>query len=146
MREFRSRLRRAVKPVLESPEAKSGRDELRARWVRWEALPYPKAQHPPGSDEGEVAGVDLALTDGDVAAVFHEYFTSGTIREFEGIKASAAEDLQRAVPSLDGPAKIYFGEALAILEAIIARSEDAIGSVPIGDPAGSPQVTLRDAD
>ena len=103
-------------------------DELIARWVRWEALPYPKAQHPPGSDEGEVAEVDLALLDGDVAAIFHEYFTSGTNTEFEGMKQPAAEDLRRALPSLDGLARTYYGEALAILEAIIGRSEGENGS------------------
>jgi hypothetical protein len=120
-------------------------DELRARWVRWEALPYPRAQHSPGSDEGEVAGVDLALTDGDVAAVFAEYFQSGTNTEFEATREYAADALRRTVPSLDGPARAYFGEALAILEAIIAGSESESGSAPT-TTAPEAHVTLRDAD
>src|SRR5689334_5739629 len=95
-------------------------DDLRSRWVRWEALPYPTEQHPPGSDAGDVAGVDLALTDGDVAAVFAEYFASGRNTEHGVVKASAAEALRLAVPSLEEPARTYFAEALAILEAIIA--------------------------
>jgi hypothetical protein len=41
---------------------------------------------------------------------------------------SAAEGLRRVVPALDGPARSYFGEALAILEEVIARSESAGGS------------------
>ena len=120
-------------------------DELKARWVRWEALAYPRAQHPPGSDEGEVAGVDLALTDGGAAAVFAEYFESGMNREFEATRQYAAEALRRAVPSLDGPARTYFGEALAILEAIIARSESATGPAPT-TTAPEAHVTFTDAD
>ena len=116
----------------DAPQQVNERDELKARWVRWEALPYPKAQYPPGSEQGEVAGIDLALLDGDVAAIFHEYFTSGTNTEFEGMKKPAAEALRRAVPSLDGPARTYYGEALAILEAIIGRS---------GGENGSPRTT-----
>ena len=106
MPEFLARLRRAVTPVRQSPLTPSqARDELRSRRDRWEALPYPKAQHPPGSDEGEVAGVDLALLAGDVAAIFWEYFATGRNTEFEVMKGSSAEDLRRALPSwMDPPA------------------------------------------
>ena len=133
MRDFLTRLRRAATPIRPNALIRSqAPDELRARRDRWEALPYyPKAQHPPGTDEGEVAGVDLALLAGDVAAIFWEYFETGRNTEFEVMKELSVEDLRRAVPSLSGPAHTYFGEALDILEAIIARSESANGSAAL---------------
>lgn len=82
-------------------------------------MPYPTAQHPPGSDRGEVAGVDLALTDGDIAHVFDEYFSTGMVRELDRIRTAELASLERVVPLLVGPARLYFEESLALLQAIV---------------------------
>lgn len=105
-------------------------DELRRRWQDWERLPYPTSQHPPGS---EVAGVDLALSDGDAAAIFHHFFGTGELPHGEEHLREVLRDLSRALPQLRGPAQAYFQEAVELLRAIraqwIARSgEEATSS------------------
>lgn len=96
-------------------------DDLRSRWQDWERLPYPASQYPPGSEAGRVAGVDLALTDGDAAAIFHQFFTSGQLPHGEDHLQIVLRDLDRALPALRDPARTYFKEAADLLRAIHDR-------------------------
>lgn len=96
-------------------------DDLRRRWQNWERLPYPASQYPPGSEAGRVAGVDLALTDGDAAMVFHQFFTSGQLPHGEDHLQSVLRDLDRALPVLRDPARTYCKEAADLLRAIHDR-------------------------
>lgn len=109
-----------------------GRDELRSRWHRWQTLPYPTAQHPPGSDAGEVNGVDLALEAGDAAAILGDHFSDGRLGDDSrtGLPLTVAA-LERAVPSLQGPAFTYFAEALDLLRAVMDL-EDASSTMRHG--------------
>mgnify|MGYP000507019485 CR=1 FL=1 len=93
-------------------------EELRSRWQEWERLPYPTSQHPPGS---EVAGVDLALTDGDAAAIFHQFFDSGDLPHGLEHLDAVLSDLGLALPELRGMSRTYFGGAVALLRAIRAQ-------------------------
>ncbi len=64
------------------------------RWRSWSSMPYPSRQYPPGSDEGSVAGVDLALVDGDVAKILADYFEGGRIADDDQVMLlHAIEDL-----------------------------------------------------
>jgi hypothetical protein len=93
-------------------------DPLRRRWEIWKSLPYPEAQYPPGSSEGEVAGEDLALLMGDVAWVFHSYFTGRPVERVD----SLVEAVSRALPHLRKPGRIYFAGALDLLVEIDERT------------------------
>jgi len=93
-------------------------DALRRRWQSWERLPYPTSPHPPGD---EVVGVDLALSDGDVAAIFHQFFGTGELPHGEGHLRDVLRDLSRAPPELHGPARTHFQEAVELLRAIRAQ-------------------------
>lgn len=89
---------------------------LRQRWHDWEALPYPSGELPPGSFQSEVQGVDLALADGDAAAVFHQYFTQGMLGGTDdALLAALLEGLPKAIPHLQGRARDYFETALLLL-------------------------------
>jgi hypothetical protein len=100
-------------------------DPLRRRWEIWIALSYPEAQYPPGSLQGEVAGEDLALLMGDVAWVFHCYFTGKSVERVD----SLLEALSRALPHLQQPGVVYFAGAHDLLVAIHERTT-AIPSDP----------------
>lgn len=98
-------------------------DSLYTRWRSWEGLPYPSIQHPPGSDQGEVLGVDLALVDGDVGAILADYFVGGGPQDSRAMLPNAVAALERAVPSLEDPAHTYFAEALELLRAVADERE-----------------------
>jgi hypothetical protein len=96
-------------------------DDLRHLWRDWERQDYPAIEYPPGSNEGEVAGVDLALLDGDVAAVIHNAIDGKMTADDMVILKSCIAELERALPHLSVTGQSYFGPALAILQAIEAR-------------------------
>ena len=83
----------------------------------WEALPYPDEEYPAGSDEGEVAGVDLALLDGDVAAVLHIaiYGLMDWTSDWDTTLAHSIPALERVLASLSPTGRAYFGPALPLL-------------------------------
>ena len=101
-------------------------DPLRRRWEIWKSLPYPEAQYPPGSSKGEVAGEDLALLMGDVAWVFHAYFTGKSVERVD----SLVEAVSRAVPHLRKPGLVYFAGALDLLVEIQDRTGQRAGPRP----------------
>lgn len=84
-------------------------------------MPYPSDQYPPGSDAGEVAGVDLALTDGDLALILSEYFDP-CYPDFDtrAMLPHVLDGLRRAVPQLTDPGREYFAVALDLLEDVAA--------------------------
>jgi hypothetical protein len=94
-------------------------DDLKDHWQIWEAMPYPSSQYPPGSDDGVVDGVDLALVDGDASKILTEFFIYGGLEDDSRAMLSHALDgLERAVPLLAEPAVAYFGLALSLLQAV----------------------------
>ena len=96
---------------------------LRARWLAWEATPYPTDEYPPGSDAGEVEGVDLALTDGDVGKILHDFFVAGRLdEEARATLPEALGDLARVVPHLKGRGRAYFETALELLSVVDDRN------------------------
>lgn len=58
--------------------------DLAPALAAWESMPYPADDYPPGSDTGEVEGEDLALLDGDVAAVLSCAILGGWDRLADG--------------------------------------------------------------
>ncbi len=98
-------------------------NDLTARWRAWQAMPYPTDAYPPVSDEGEVAGVDLALLDGDLGKMLHTYFTEGRLdREHQLMLPHAMSDLERALPRLTGQGRVYFAAAYDLLSAVAVRN------------------------
>jgi hypothetical protein len=103
-------------------------DELRNRWQEFLAIPYPRADYPPGSPVGEVDGVDLALLDGDAAAIV------SSVVDREGPHDGAdtrlvLEDLERVVPQLTAPGRAYFEPLLELVR---------LAQYLTGDPPSSP--------
>ena len=91
-------------------------DDLKALWRDWTSMPYPTGQYPPGSDEGDVDGVDLALVDGDAAKILWGHFVAGRIDdEARAMLPHALECLERAAPLLEPPGREYFDVALRLL-------------------------------
>ena len=94
-------------------------DDLTRGWGAWHALPYPESQYPPGSDVGEVAGVDLALLDGDVGMIVGKYIRRrGLDAESRSMLPVALDDLEKVVPLLAEPGRTYFSAALELLRAV----------------------------
>ncbi len=82
-------------------------------------MPYPSAQYPPGSEDAEVEGVDLALADGDVATILHDYCTRQELDpDDQTMLRHVLTSLTRALPSLEGPGRSYFETALELLKAV----------------------------
>jgi hypothetical protein len=95
---------------------------LKARWHAWEQLSYPTQQVPPGI---VTDGVDWALTDGDLAAVFHDFFVDGPLDpDDQTITRVMLQELPPAVATLRGDARHYFSEALEILVAVDQLNRD----------------------
>jgi hypothetical protein len=96
-------------------------EQIRRLREEWWRLPYPIAEYPPGSEQGEVDGVDLALLDGDLDAHFEAYLSggrSGVLLSPEQVNEIIA-DLERVVPQLHGnQARVYFGAGLDLLRKI----------------------------
>ena len=93
--------------------------DLENQWRTWESTAYPNAQFPPGSEEGEVAGVDLALVVGDVAKILRDFFVDGRLDEVDrAMLPPVVDGLERAVPLLAEPGRAYFDLALSLLRAI----------------------------
>lgn len=91
-------------------------EDLRRRWKSWESRAYPGSVYPPGADESEIDGVDLALTDGDVAAVFHDYFVRGELGpDNRAVLPRLVADLSTILPKLHPAARPHFEEALHLL-------------------------------
>ncbi len=86
-------------------------------WQAWEAMPYPSDAYPPGSLEGTVDGLDLALFDGDLAWSFHHSFT-GDVDARSRLKGMRGA-LERVVPQLRGEGARYFSAALATVDAFM---------------------------
>lgn len=94
-------------------------DTLREQWKAWEAMPYPAAEHPPGSDAGMVAGVDVALTDGAIGSILDDAFSRGILTEDSRHDlAYALADLETVVPLLTEDGRTYFARALELLRAV----------------------------
>lgn len=94
-------------------------DDLKDRWRAWSSLPYPTGQYPPGSVDGDVDGVDLALVDGDAAKILGDFFVDGRIDDDDrAMLPHALESLERAVPLLVPPGREYFAVALSLLQAV----------------------------
>jgi hypothetical protein len=53
------------------------------RWRSWSSMHYPSRQYPPGSDDGTVEGIDLALVDGDVGKILRDYFEHGQVADHD---------------------------------------------------------------
>lgn len=89
----------------------------------WDALPYPNDEYPPGSDEGEVAGEDLALLAGDVAAILHCAIRGGWDRLPEGdtLLRHAIPAMERVLPELSPTGRAYFGPTLPLLVEVRRR-------------------------
>ncbi len=83
----------------------------------WESIPYPSADYPPGSDEGEVEGQDLALLDGDIGAVLGCAILGGWDRLGEGdaILEHSIPALASVLPHLSPAGRAYFEPAMALL-------------------------------
>ena len=116
---------RAGSEVFTSPQrnraktVRSDAADICARRRSWEGLPYPESQYPPGSDEGEVEGVDLALWDGDVAYILYEFCSNGRLRDDSKVMfAHAIAGMAVALPHLSGPGREYFAAAYGMLQSI----------------------------
>lgn len=93
--------------------------DLKDQWRAWASMAYPNAQYPPGSEEGEVAEVDLALVAGDVSKILHDFFADGRLDDDDRtMLPHAIDDLERAVPLLAEPGRAYFDLALSLLRAV----------------------------
>lgn len=93
----------------------------------WEGLPYPESQYPPGSVEGEVEGVDLALLDGDVGFILYDFSSNGRLGDDSKVMfphAMAARAL--ALPHLSGPGREYLAVAHGMLQSIEDQSRAGI--------------------
>ncbi len=106
-------------------------DDLATQWDRWKRRPYPDSDYPPGSPAGEVAGVDLALTTGDAAAVVHWFLSREWADPSEPtIRKHALEGLRRVLPLLSESGRTYF-EPLADMLGAVDRArtgEDPVQS------------------
>ena len=80
-------------------------------------MPYPSDAYPPGSPEGTVDGLDLALFDGDLAWALHHSFAgdSETRSRLKGMRGA----LERVVPQLRSEGAQYFSAALATVDAFM---------------------------
>ena len=96
--------------------------------ARLDRMLYPKA-HPPGSEAGVVDGVDLALTDGEVGALIHGH-VSGEPWDVNDTRSLIAAEagLRRAIPYLEGEAKVFFDVELQIV-----RQLARVYGVPVSD-------------
>ena len=82
-------------------------------------MAYPRTEYPPGSLQGEVEGVDLALTDGDVAAILYQYCEHGWLDEdAQAMLPHALEILDRVLPHLSDAGRSYFEPARDLLAAV----------------------------
>ena len=99
-------------------------DDLRERYERWLDIPYPTADYPPGSAQGEVDGVDLALTDGDANAAVYDYLESA-FSEWDVIGLTeSTNSLERAVPLLTPAGRAYFEPLLEMLRDVAGLRGD----------------------
>lgn len=95
---------------------------MRERWQAWERTAYPAEQYPPGSAGGTVAGVDLALLDGDIAAFFVNHVERGGLSESERqLVPQYIRELDRALEKLERPGRDYFLGARELLAGLSAR-------------------------
>jgi hypothetical protein len=78
-------------------------------------------QYPPGSAEGDIGGVDLALVAGDVGRILGDFFIDGRLDDVSRTMLPyALASLEQAVPLLVPPGRGYFEEALSLLRAVDA--------------------------
>ena len=112
--------------------------DLAPTLAAWESMPYPSDDYPPGFDEGEVEGEDLALLAGDVAAVLHCAIRGGWDRLADGdtILDSSIPALEHVLPSLSPTGRAYFEPPLSLLReakrrrALVIEAES--GQLPTG--------------
>ena len=95
----------------------TGMTDLVPALEAWEASSYPNDEYPPGSDGGEVAGVDLALLAGDVAAVLDCAIRGRWDRLPEGdtILRHVIPAIEKVLPELSPIGVAYFGPTLPLL-------------------------------
>jgi hypothetical protein len=97
-------------------------DELIGRWRVWLEMPYPNDQYPPGSDDGVVGGVDLALVDGDAGKILADYFAGDGLDDDDRVMLPIAiAAMERALPTLAAPGRAYFAAALGLLHDVRDR-------------------------
>lgn len=98
--------------------------EYRERLALWEQMPYPQSDYPPGSSRGTVDGVDLALLDGDAAALLHGS-PAGELSDQERTNlAYCLASLRRVLPALSPAGQAYFGPALDLLTELESTGVD----------------------
>ena len=101
-------------------------DEVQRRWDAWLELPYPSTEYPPGSLKGEVAGIDLALLDGDGAAAVSDFLDPSLRADPHGItRRHALAALEKVVPLLSEPGRAYFAPLLELLRLVQAARDSA---------------------
>lgn len=96
------------------------RAELRSRWQRWEATPYPSYHSRPQSADVD----ELVLIDGDASAILREFFETGGLAQRGAMLTPALSSLDRIVPMLSGDARSYFAEALGLLREVGRQAAD----------------------
>lgn len=99
-------------------------DDVRERDGHWLSIPYPTADYPPGAPQGEVVGVDLALTDGDADAAIYDFLEWSFSEADEIGLRESTKSLERAVPLLTPAGRAYFEPLLDLLHDVARlRSE-----------------------
>jgi len=90
-------------------------DDIRRRLDIWGCAAYPEEDYPPGSEQGEVGGVDLALLDGEVAALAYRWLEGRWMEGDDKTLELCLEDLGLAMPQLSPAGRLYFEPAMEIL-------------------------------
>lgn len=92
--------------------------ELRSRLKAWLKISYPGADYPPGSPQGEVEGEDLALPDGDAAAIVSAFVEGAGAAEDADVNRLVLNALERVVPHLTPSGQAYFEPLLAMVRMV----------------------------
>jgi hypothetical protein len=105
------------------PKSSVSSDHIRRLWEAWLATPYPTTEYRPGSADGEVDGVDLALLDGDAASVVAWYLDPelrgrGESRLQEVTRKQSLSTLEQVLPRLSIGGQSYFGQLLELLRLV----------------------------